>query len=105
MPKRGRPVLNTGGRPAWAARLLRNIDLGAIAADIRRFEQDDSWLRENIRLFRRDFPGMFIAVHEKRVVASGKTLRETRQKVVTAGLAPAGCVIKLILAEEPDWIL
>ena len=98
-------MLNIGGQPAWAARLLRNIDLGAIAADIRRFEQDDSWLRETIRLFRRDFSGMFIAVHEKRVVASGKTLRETRQKVVTAGLDPAGCVIKLILAEEPDWIL
>jgi hypothetical protein len=98
-------MLNPGGQPAWAARLMRNIDLGAIAADIRRFEQDDRWLRENIRLFRRDFSGMFIAVHEKRVVASAKTLREARQKVVSAGLDPAGCVIKLILAEKCNWVL
>jgi hypothetical protein len=98
-------MLKLGGQPAWAARLLRNMDLGAIAADIGRFERDDRWLRENIRLFRRDFSGMFIAVHEKRVVASGKTLREARQKAEAAGRDPARCVIKLILAEEPDWIL
>jgi hypothetical protein len=98
-------MLNIGGQPAWAARLMRNIDLGAVAAVISRFEQDDRWLGENICLFRRDFPGMFIAVHEKRVVASAKTLREARQKVVSAGQDPARCVIKLILAEEPDWIL
>jgi hypothetical protein len=98
-------MLNIGGQPAWAARLMRNIDLGAIAADISRFEQDDLWLRENICLFRRDFPGMFIAVREKRVVASAKTLREARQKVVSAGQDPAGCVIKLVLAEECNWVL
>ena len=98
-------MLSPGERPAWAARLLRTVDLCAAAGDIERFGRDDRWLRENISLFRKDFPGMFIAVHEKRVVASGKTLRETRQKVVSTGLDPARCVIKLILAEEPDWIL
>jgi hypothetical protein len=98
-------MLRNGGQPAWAARLLRNLDLGAIATGINRFEQDDRWLRENLRLFQKDFPGMFIAVHEKRVVASARTLHEARQKVVSAGLDPAGCVIRLVLIEEPDWIL
>lgn len=98
-------MLSQGGQPAWAARLLRNLDPGTIAADIRRFEQEDRWLRENLGLLRKDFPGMFIAVHNRGVVASGKTLREARRKAIAAGLDPARCVIQLILAEEPDWVL
>ena len=98
-------MLNPGAQPAWAARILKDVDLGAVAGDLRRFEQDDRWLRENLCLFRRDFPGMFIAVHDKRVVASGKTLKESREKAASAGIDPAKCVIQLVLAEDYNWVL
>ena len=98
-------MLSPGGQPAWAARLLQEVDLGKIAGDIERFGRDDQWFRENLGLFRKDFPGMFIAVHEKRVIASGKTLPEVRRKLFLAGMDTRSCVIRLVLVEEPDWML
>jgi|GEM_PF-2259815 len=98
-------MLSPGGQPAWAARLLQEVDLGEIAGDIERFGRDDRWLREKLGLLRKDFPGMFIAVHERRVVASGRTLLEVRRKLVSAGMDPRRCVIRLVLAVEPDWML
>ena len=98
-------MLKSGGQPAWASELLKNSDMNAIAADIKRFEQDDRWLQENIGLFRKDFPGMFIAVHTKRIVGAGKTLREAQQKASSAGVDPVKCVLQVILAEDYNWVL
>jgi hypothetical protein len=98
-------MMNHSVQPTWAAELLKNVDLDAISDDIRRFEQDDRWLQANIGLFRKDFPGIFVAVYNKRVIGAGKTLQEAQNKASSAGIDPARCVIQLVLAEDYIWVL
>lgn len=98
-------MMTRSARPEWAGKMLENLDMDAIAENIKHFEQDDRWLQENIGLFRKDFPGMFIAVRNKKLVGAGKTLQEAQNKARSAGIDPARCVIRLVLAEDYEWIL
>jgi hypothetical protein len=71
----------------FAYRITRP-DMGRIAADIRRFEQDDRWLRENIDTLRKEFSGMFVAVHDRKLIGAGNTLRDAQEKARSAGINP-----------------
>ncbi|MEW6203679.1 MAG: DUF5678 domain-containing protein [bacterium] len=44
------------------------------------FWEDDKWIDENITELSRQYPNMWIAVVDKRVVASGENLREVIDK-------------------------
>jgi inhibitor of KinA sporulation pathway (predicted exonuclease) len=97
--------MSASAQPAWAVELLKNVDMKSIAVNMKQFEQDDKWIKENIDKLKKQFPNMFIAVYNKQVVGVGEALQDAQQKAREAGFDPARCVTQIILTEDYIWVL
>jgi len=98
-------MINSSGQPAWAAALLKKVDMNDVATDMEHFERDDRWLRENLDRLRKEYPDMFVAVYDRKIVAAADALADARKKAKDAGIDPAKCVIQLILTKDYIWVL
>ena len=98
-------MMSANAQPAWAAELLKKVDLNKVVSDMKHFEEDNRWLRENLKELRQKYPDRFIAVYDRKVVAVGDALADAQKKASNAGIDPKKCVIQLILTQDYIWVL
>jgi len=98
-------MMSASAQPEWAAELLKKVDMNKLVLDIRQFEKDDKWLKENLTELRKKYPNKFIAIYDRNIVGVGEALQDAQEKVRAAGFDPTKCVIQLILTEDYIWVL
>jgi hypothetical protein len=91
--------------PAWATGLLDGVDRAEVIEGLKRTGRDLAWFSEHRTRLRREHPDEFVAVHDQRIVASGRELAEVRAKIGKSGLDPGKCVIQLVTSEDFIWLL
>lgn len=94
-----------GPKPQWVREASEGIDPAALAEEVRRARADGDWVEENRETLKARYSGRFIAVHDRRVVASEDSIPELHRSIVKAGLDPQKCVTEFVLAEEFVWIV
>jgi len=91
-------------QPAWAAGLLDGIDREEVIKGMKRTGHDLAWFSEHRTRLRREHPDEFVAVHDRKVIASGMDLGEVRERIQKKGLDPGKCVIQLVTLVDYSWL-
>jgi hypothetical protein len=74
-------------------------------ADIRRSTQDGAWLKDHRAVLRKEYPGMFIAVYDRKVVGVADAIEDMKAAVRAKGIDPEKCVTEVLLSEDYIWVL
>lgn len=65
-----------------------------------RFAKDSVWLKKNKKELRSKYNNRWIAVHEEKIVASGKDLSSFNRKLEKSGLNPEECVVSFLSSSD-----
>lgn len=69
------------------------------------FEKDSKWFSENYDELKKKYKGEFVLIKDFRVVASGKSMEEIRQKAEEEGIDLSESVVEFVPSIETAIII
>lgn len=85
-------------------RVEENQDIGSLGL-LSKIEEDNKWLQQHYNELQEKYPNRFVAIHNKKVVATAKEMDEIIKTVKKEGLDPASMLIEPIPEKGLTFIL
>lgn len=101
----GSVISHSVGDMSGAAVGAFNFSPEQAIADIRRSIEDGAWLKDHRALLRKEYPGMFVAVYDRKVVGVAEAIEDMKAAVRAKGIDPEKCVTEVLLTEDYIWVL